>query len=123
MIRRPPRSTLFPYTTLFRSDRDRGTIEPGMQADLLVVAGNPAMQIADIRKVETVFKDGVAYDPTRLLADAEGRVGAATFPWLSWPGIAILVLLPPVLMKRISRFRRRTNGARNANPLAVQNHQ
>src|SRR3712207_7631306 len=24
MIRRPPRSTLFPYTTLFRSDRVRG---------------------------------------------------------------------------------------------------
>src|SRR2546430_7893749 len=24
MIRRPPRSTLFPYTTLFRSDRDQG---------------------------------------------------------------------------------------------------
>src|SRR2546430_4548397 len=24
MIRRPPRSTLFPYTTLFRSDHDRG---------------------------------------------------------------------------------------------------
>src|SRR5438874_7131507 len=24
MIRRPPRSTLFPYTTLFRSDSDRG---------------------------------------------------------------------------------------------------
>src|SRR3712207_7570471 len=24
MIRRPPRSTLFPYTTLFRSKRDRG---------------------------------------------------------------------------------------------------
>src|SRR5688572_32668077 len=23
MLRRPPRSTLFPYTTLFRSDRDR----------------------------------------------------------------------------------------------------
>src|SRR5256885_6509103 len=24
MIRRPPRSTLFPYTTLFRSDRESG---------------------------------------------------------------------------------------------------
>src|SRR3712207_7848368 len=24
MIRRPPRSTLFPYTTLFRSSQDRG---------------------------------------------------------------------------------------------------
>src|SRR2546430_2799199 len=28
MIRRPPRSTLFPYTTLFRSERRR----PGVQA-------------------------------------------------------------------------------------------
>src|SRR2546426_8990208 len=26
MIRRPPRSTLFPYTTLFRSARARGTL-------------------------------------------------------------------------------------------------
>src|SRR5260221_7891295 len=25
MIRRPPRSTLFPYTTLFRSDEDQGS--------------------------------------------------------------------------------------------------
>src|SRR5256885_6637538 len=26
MIRRPPRSTLFPYTTLFRSERSRGCV-------------------------------------------------------------------------------------------------
>src|SRR3712207_8775702 len=26
MIRRPPRSTLFPYTTLFRSDADAGVV-------------------------------------------------------------------------------------------------
>src|SRR3712207_7929291 len=26
MIRRPPRSTLFPYTTLFRSDLERGVL-------------------------------------------------------------------------------------------------
>src|SRR3712207_8952591 len=26
MIRRPPRSTLFPYTTLFRSDREEGDL-------------------------------------------------------------------------------------------------
>src|SRR5260370_1068065 len=30
MIRRPPRSTLFPYTTLFRSDRD--VLAPGRRA-------------------------------------------------------------------------------------------
>src|SRR2546425_9259954 len=29
MIRRPPRSTLFPYTTLFRSCRRRRRFEPG----------------------------------------------------------------------------------------------
>src|SRR5258708_23555193 len=29
MIRRPPRSTLFPYTTLFRSDRVGGEDDPG----------------------------------------------------------------------------------------------
>src|SRR5256884_4178334 len=28
MIRRPPRSTLFPYTTLFRSWIDRGILHP-----------------------------------------------------------------------------------------------
>src|SRR5258707_8935267 len=28
MIRRPPRSTLFPYTTLFRSDSDKPTVVP-----------------------------------------------------------------------------------------------
>src|SRR2546430_7591507 len=31
MIRRPPRSTLFPYTTLFRSDPDGGApVHPGV---------------------------------------------------------------------------------------------
>src|SRR5438309_3486379 len=30
MIRRPPRSTLFPYTTLFRSDDDRANDDPAV---------------------------------------------------------------------------------------------
>src|SRR2546430_5027685 len=29
MIRRPPRSTLFPYTTLFRSEPDAGAVQSG----------------------------------------------------------------------------------------------
>src|SRR3712207_8464410 len=32
MIRRPPRSTLFPYTTLFRSGRHEGAV-PGQRLD------------------------------------------------------------------------------------------
>src|SRR5258705_6665750 len=37
MIRRPPRSTLFPYTTLFRSKRAfaRGALAPGIAASSL----------------------------------------------------------------------------------------
>src|SRR3712207_8067623 len=53
MIRRPPRSTLFPYTTLFRSlDRDgsalghrqqREAVEPGVVGNGLQV-GHPGLQ-------------------------------------------------------------------------------
>src|SRR2546430_15139532 len=40
MIRRPPRSTLFPYTTLFRSRFQSGT--PG-QGEALSAMANPAL--------------------------------------------------------------------------------
>src|SRR5262249_56590660 len=33
-LRRPPRSTLFPYTTLFRSGRERGDDEVALLADV-----------------------------------------------------------------------------------------
>src|SRR2546426_5870168 len=36
MIRRPPRSTLFPYTTLFRSEGLRETFAAGEQAIILI---------------------------------------------------------------------------------------
>src|SRR5687767_15186684 len=36
MIRPPPRPTLFPYTTLFRSRRQRGDVVAGQQASQLV---------------------------------------------------------------------------------------
>src|SRR3712207_7054861 len=38
MIRRPPRSTLFPYTTLFRSALLQIAADAGHQRDLLLVA-------------------------------------------------------------------------------------
>src|SRR5258707_10751675 len=34
MIRRPPRSTLFPYTTLFRSPNPYILVKPGLEARL-----------------------------------------------------------------------------------------
>ncbi len=56
-------------------DTTIGTIAVGKQADLVVVNGNPAATIADIRKVETVFKQGVGYDPAKLIASVQGKAG------------------------------------------------
>src|SRR5256885_4408185 len=39
MIRRPPRSTLFPYTTLFRSLKGSDLTSSVVQTDLAVLAG------------------------------------------------------------------------------------
>jgi enamidase len=52
-----------------------GTIAVGKQADLVVIGGDPSAQIADIRKVELVFKRGVGFDPARLIESVRGRVG------------------------------------------------
>ena len=52
-----------------------GSLEQGKAADLLVIAGNPAANISDIRRVEMVFRDGIGYDPARLIASVLGRVG------------------------------------------------
>src|SRR3989449_6371171 len=41
MIRRPPRSTLFPYTTLFRSRERRETVVPAVRQ----TAGEPALEL------------------------------------------------------------------------------
>jgi imidazolonepropionase-like amidohydrolase len=50
-------------------------VEAGKAADLVVVDGDPSAQISDIRKAETVFKDGVGYDSRRLFESVRGSVG------------------------------------------------
>jgi imidazolonepropionase-like amidohydrolase len=56
-------------------DKQVGSLAPGKQADLIVVRGDPSQNIKDIENVETVFKDGVGYDPAKLSASARGMVG------------------------------------------------
>src|SRR3712207_7478250 len=60
MIRRPPRSTLFPYTTLFRSDRS--------------VLPSPAQQFVD-RPLErrAIDPHAVEGDPARGVDQVEDR--------------------------------------------------
>ena len=52
-----------------------GTIATGKQADLVVVAGDPAKDISAVEHVETVFKNGVGFDSQKLIASVQGMVG------------------------------------------------
>jgi hypothetical protein len=52
-----------------------GTIEVGKSADLVVIKGNPGAHIEDIENVEWVFKDGMGYDPAKLIGSVRGMVG------------------------------------------------
>jgi imidazolonepropionase-like amidohydrolase len=52
-----------------------GTLAPGKAADIMLIHGDPSKNIADIEKVETVFKDGVGYDSAKLIESVRGQVG------------------------------------------------
>ena len=56
-------------------DDKLGSIERGKLADLVVLNGDLAADPGVIRKVTTVFKDGVGYDSAKLIASVKGRVG------------------------------------------------
>ena len=52
-----------------------GTVAAGKQADLILIHGDPTKDIADIEKVEIVFKDGIGYDSAKLIDSVRGLVG------------------------------------------------
>ena len=52
-----------------------GSIAAGKRADLVLIKGNPAAKISDLRQVVTVFKDGVGYDSAKLAAAVRGQIG------------------------------------------------
>lgn len=56
-------------------DQHIGSIARGKQADLVVLDGNPARQIADIEKVRLVFRDGIGFDSRKLIESVRGQVG------------------------------------------------
>src|SRR5258705_13234337 len=74
MIRRPPRSTLFPYTTLFRSTLATRQLEVARQAGALVqlrlalnFLGGTLVHSGELATAELLF------DEDRLVAEATGN--------------------------------------------------
>ena len=67
-------ATLNGSTFLGIADRT-GSIEVGKQADLVVIKGDLAEDVADIRNVQTVFRRGKGFDSKRMMDDVQGVVG------------------------------------------------
>src|SRR3989454_5587708 len=99
MIRRPPRSTLFPYTTLFRSRVIAGDGRPAALINVSRQIGGNTVAIADsvariVAALGPTLPPGVhlkpVYDQASLVQDAVGSVRDAM---LVGATLAVLVLL------------------------------
>jgi hypothetical protein len=51
---------------VMKLDATQGSVDLGKNADIIIVDGNPMEDIREIRKVQTVIKDGNIYDPVQL---------------------------------------------------------
>ncbi len=67
-------ATIVPARVM-HDDHDYGSIAAGKVADLIVVDGDPATRIADLRKVETVIRAGRSYEVKALRRALSGSPG------------------------------------------------
>lgn len=52
-----------------------GSVEVGKQADLVLIDGDLETDISNIRKIETVFKDGIGFHSQKIFESMKGKVG------------------------------------------------
>jgi hypothetical protein len=81
----------------FLPDRTVGEVVAGKQADLVILRGDPSLRVSDIRNVELVFKDGIAYEPDKLIAAAAGTLSAFDLGYALrrnfWPITIVLMII------------------------------
>jgi len=72
MIRRPPRSTLFPYTTLFRSELDKLVLEHRVTPFLHALYVSACLEGSCVKAVFIENKDGRRAIRAKMFVDATG---------------------------------------------------
>jgi hypothetical protein len=65
---------------VMKRDAETGSIAPGKAADVILVDGDPAARIADIRRVTTVIQGGNLYDAGALYAALGVRPAVSSQP-------------------------------------------
>ncbi len=61
--------------TVLGIEDETGSVVVGKAADLMVIEGAPDAIPSDIRRVKLVFRDGIAYDSSKIIESVRGRVG------------------------------------------------
>src|SRR5438445_6495478 len=89
MIRRPPRSTLFPYTTLFRS---LGSLDKGKDADFVILSGSP---FSIYTQVLETYIDGLKVFDRSQKKDWAYQAGGFALPDLDRLPTAPAAIKPP----------------------------
>src|SRR3989442_1559284 len=103
MIRRPPRSTLFPYTTLFRSHRGRPKYTVWKLLDL-AVSGIVPFSVVPLRLVAL---SGAAISALALAAGLGVLLGWMPFVAGVVAALAVLFGLPLLLIRLLREYVRR----------------
>jgi imidazolonepropionase-like amidohydrolase len=57
---------------VMKDDRDYGSIAPGKIADIIIVNGQPAERVSDLRNLERVIRAGRVYEPRVLRSAVSG---------------------------------------------------
>src|SRR2546422_2890297 len=98
MIRRPPRSTLFPYTTLFRSLAElarrlvAGAAHEAVVARLFFIQRQEGLLDEESRKTARDFRLGLESLIAQGKADGSVKAGAAEVWAGVWLGVVTLVI-------------------------------
>src|SRR3712207_6889480 len=83
MIRRPPRSTLFPYTTLFRSELGQRVAhrvhERPRVVDHLAVDDDPEVDVVEVAQARDVQPDAVGDRKSTRLNSSHANISYAVF--------------------------------------------
>lgn len=70
------RTATYDAAAVMKRDKDYGRIAPGYVADLILIDGDPTLNMADIRKVRTVIRGDRRYDSAKLFTS----IGIAPAP-------------------------------------------